>query len=65
MMVSWNDAQEYTAWLGARTGQAYALPSESQWEYAARGGEEGDWLGGDPSELCHYANVAGSESGYI
>jgi len=64
MMVSWNDAQEYAAWLGAQTGQSYSLPSESQWEYAARAGEEGDWLGGAPAELCRFANVAGSESGF-
>lgn len=63
IMVSWNDAAEYVDWLSEKTGQAYALPSESQWEYAARAGEEGDWLGGDAAQLCAFANVAGSESG--
>jgi formylglycine-generating enzyme required for sulfatase activity/serine/threonine protein kinase len=63
IMVSWNDAQEYTNWLSQRTGQAYSLPSESQWEYAARAGESSDWLGGDPARICRYANVAGAESG--
>ena len=63
IMVSWNDAAEYVDWLSEKTGQAYALPSESQWEYAARAGEEGDWLGGDAARLCAFANVAGSESG--
>ncbi|MEE4218442.1 MAG: bifunctional serine/threonine-protein kinase/formylglycine-generating enzyme family protein [Xanthomonadales bacterium] len=64
IMVSWNDAQEYVAWLSKRTGQSYSLPSESQWEYAARAGEESDWQGGNPALVCQFANVAGSESGF-
>ncbi len=34
--VSWAAARAYARWLSARTGRAYALPSEAQWEYAAR-----------------------------
>ena len=34
--VSWEDAQAYVSWLSAETGEMYRLPSESEWEYAAR-----------------------------
>jgi formylglycine-generating enzyme required for sulfatase activity len=55
--VSWRDAQAYAAWLSARTGQAYRLPSEAEWEYAARAETRTSRFWGDePDTSCDYAN---------
>ena len=60
VMVSWNDAHAFTAWMAKQGRGEFRLPSEAEWEYAARGGTETirSW-GDDPkhTQACQYANV--------
>ncbi|MBF0465404.1 MAG: formylglycine-generating enzyme family protein [Nitrospirae bacterium] len=57
--VSWDDATAYAKWLSSKSGHTFRLPTEAEWEYAARGGTASSrYWGNDNAEACKYANVA-------
>ena len=57
--VSWREAKAYAAWLAQVTGKGYRLPSEAEWEYAARAGSQASRYWGDQAEgACRHGNFA-------
>ncbi len=57
--LSWRDAVAYCEWLSKAAGRKVALPTEAQWEWAARAGStQAFWYGGPDADFAAYANLA-------
>jgi formylglycine-generating enzyme required for sulfatase activity len=64
--ISWHDAQAFVKKLSEHTGKQYRLPSEAEWEYAARAGGRATWsFGNDERELKLHAWFNGNSGGAV
>jgi formylglycine-generating enzyme required for sulfatase activity len=67
--VSWNDAVAYCNWLSEKTGKKFRLPTEAEWEYAAKGGNKSKGFkyagGNNLDEVCWYSKNSDRRAHYV
>ncbi|MBQ4080267.1 MAG: SUMF1/EgtB/PvdO family nonheme iron enzyme, partial [Thermoguttaceae bacterium] len=61
--ISWKEATDFCAWLSEKTGKKFRLPTEAEWEWAARAGAETPmWFGDMDADFSKYENLADEQT---